>query len=145
MLFNFEMTLWRRALHFAHEVCEAHSDFGDLKVVLDRYGSKRFASGSGGRVVCEFPDQLLCDGTKYFDEQHHETFFVLKACYRPNPQVGEFSRSWKSLEMRKQQTSKKVIKRLLGLLRGAGRGHLPSPPELRIHPFRHGDGRTRPR
>lgn len=67
-------------------MCKGHGDFDEIGEVLDAYESKRFTGGSGSRIICEFPDEFLRDGARYFDDQHHETFFVLKACYRPNPQ-----------------------------------------------------------
>lgn len=83
---NYRDDITAEGLHFAHAVCEAHSDFDELNEVLEGYESKKFTGGSGGRVICEFPDEFLRDGARYLDNQHHETFFVLKACYRPNPQ-----------------------------------------------------------
>jgi len=92
--FNYRDDITAEGLNFAHAVCDAHSDFDKLDEVLGGYGSQRFAGGSGGRVVCESPDRLLRNGARYLDDQHHETFFVLKACYRPNPQNYKETHIW---------------------------------------------------
>jgi hypothetical protein len=40
-IFNYRDEITAEDLHFAHEVCEAHSDFDDLGAVLERYESKK--------------------------------------------------------------------------------------------------------
>lgn len=92
---NHREDITRDGLSFIHMVCEAFPDHNELNHLFDEYKVTKLVGGSGGRVVCEFPDQFLKDRGIYFDDYPHDTFTVLKACHRPNPQNCKEVKIWK--------------------------------------------------
>lgn len=83
---NYHEEITREGLNFAHQLCEAQGDLDEVDDVLAMYDAEKLLGGSATRVVCTFPDEFVTDRAQYLDNQYHDTFFVLKACYRPNPQ-----------------------------------------------------------
>lgn len=83
---NYREDITREGLEFIQIVCEACAGREELDRVLEEYDVLKFAGGSGGRIVCEFPDEFLEDSAIYFDEYTYDTFTVLKASHRPNAQ-----------------------------------------------------------
>lgn len=83
---NYREDITREGLNFAHDLCEAFPDTEAVNDLLEMYDVQQFKGGSGNRIVCEFPDELVTDRGRYLDNQHHDTFFVIKASDRPDLQ-----------------------------------------------------------
>lgn len=92
---NYREDITKEGLNFAHSLCDGVGDRGEVEEYLEMYDVTEFVGGSGGRIVCEFPDEFVTDRGRYFDDQHHNTFLVLKACNRPNPQNYKEVEIWK--------------------------------------------------
>ena len=92
---NYREDITQEGLNFAHDVCQAVADRDELSELLSMYDVSDFTGGSGNRIVCEFPDEFITAGGRYFDEQHHDTFYVLKACERPDLQNYKEVQIWK--------------------------------------------------